>query len=67
MGYGFPTLLPSLGFGWRTRRFTLSLDGQFYTNEQANGLLRSVVGANFVARGIVAYRLGRNPDAAPAR
>ncbi|MET4076266.1 hypothetical protein [Hymenobacter sp. UYCo722] len=64
LGFGLPSLLPSLGLGWRARRCTLSLDGQFYINRNGEGALTRLVGTNFVARASVAYRLGRNPDAA---
>ena len=61
-GYGLPSLLPNLGLGWRARRFTLSLDGQLYTNRNGEGTFARLVGTNFVARASIAYRLGRNPD-----
>ena len=62
LGFGLPTLLPSLGLGWRARRCTLHLDGQLYTNRNGEGLFTRLVGTNFVARASIAYRLGRNPD-----
>ena len=62
LGYGWPSLLPSLGLGWRARRCTLSLDGQLYSSRDSDGALARVVGSNFVARASLAYRLGRNPD-----
>ena len=60
--YGSPALLPNLGLGWRSRRLTLSLDGQLYTRGNAESFFGSLVGSNFAARLGVAYRLGRNPD-----
>ncbi|GAA4050281.1 hypothetical protein GCM10022409_41320 [Hymenobacter glaciei] len=64
LGYGFPSLLPSLGLGWRAQRCTLSLDGQLYTNRNSEGAFSGIIGTNFVARAGIAYRLGRNPDSA---
>ncbi|GAB3649675.1 hypothetical protein GCM10027594_24940 [Hymenobacter agri] len=62
LGFGMPTLLPSLGLGWRAQRYTLGLDAQLYTNREPSGLYDRFVGTNFVARASLAYRLGRNPD-----
>ena len=66
--YQNPTALPWLALGWRARRVTLSLDGQFYLAPKENTVL---VGSNYSVRLGVAYRLGRSPDAtspsAPAR
>ena len=62
LGYVLPTLLPSLGLSWRTQRYTLSLDGQLYTDRESTGLYSYFVGTNFVARASLACRLGRHPD-----
>ncbi|GAB3295463.1 hypothetical protein GCM10027511_09260 [Hymenobacter humi] len=55
-----PTLLPNLGVGWRSRRLTISLDGQLYQSNDA--LDRSVIGTGVGIRLGTSYRLGRNPD-----
>ena len=60
--YGLPSLLPNLGLGWRSRRFTAGVDGQLYTNGDSQDLFGSLVGNNFAARLSLSYRLGRNPD-----
>ena len=65
LNYGLPTLLPSLGLGWRARRCTLSIDGQLYISRNGEGLYARFIGTNFVARASIAYRLGHNPDRAP--
>lgn len=61
--YAEPTLLPNVDLGWRSRRWTVSLDGQLYQLYRAD--------ANYALRLGMAYRLGRNPDdarrQAPAR
>ena len=85
VGYAAPTFLPNVTLGWRAQRLTVSLDGQLYADSRearrnagtvssgapANFFSGLFFGTNFAARLGVAYRLGRNPDAArpttPAR
>ena len=62
LGYGSPSLLPNLGLGWRSRRFTVGVDGQLYINSDSEGFIGSLVGSNFATRLSLSYRLGRNPD-----
>jgi hypothetical protein len=62
LGYATTTLLPGLGLGWRTGRFTLSLDGQLYISSDSDGLGGAFFGSNYAVRSGLAYRLGRNPD-----
>lgn len=62
--YGQPTLLPNVGLGWRSNRFTLSLDGQMYSADAdaSSGFWSNLFGSNFALRTAVGYRLGPNPD-----
>jgi hypothetical protein len=63
--YAMPTLLPNLSVGWRSRRLTLSLDGQMYIGSGINNFFGAFINSNFALRSSLAYRLGRNPDLAP--
>ena len=53
--------MPWLALGWRARRVTLSLDGQYYFAPKEQTVL---IGSNYSVRLGLGYRLGRNPDVA---
>ena len=59
--YQNPTALPWLALGWRSRRVTISLDGQYYFAPKEESIL---IGSNYSLRLGMSYRLGRNPDTA---
>jgi hypothetical protein len=62
-----PTVLPNLTLGWRTGRTTLSADAQIYRSSDYDEFVGNILGSNYAVRLSASYRLGRNPDAAPAR
>ncbi|GAA4365385.1 hypothetical protein GCM10023185_35610 [Hymenobacter saemangeumensis] len=61
--YAAPSLLPHLGLGLRSQRFTLSLDGQAYKSvaPENDG---TFFFANYALRLGLGYRLSRHPDQA---
>ncbi|WP_426061966.1 hypothetical protein [Hymenobacter sp. B1770] len=63
-----PTWLPNLAVGWRSSRFTLSLDGQLYRSRDKEGNISSTFfGTSSVVRVSTAYRLSRNRDELPQK
>jgi hypothetical protein len=65
--FATPTLFPNLAVGWRSQRFTVSVDGQMYVSSHGDdGLFKMLFDSNGALRASLSYRLGRNPDAATA-
>jgi hypothetical protein len=59
-------IMPSIGLGWRNRRFTASVDVQLYRDhsDPSQDYGPTFFGSNFALRTGVGYRLGRNSDEA---
>ncbi|MDO7851512.1 hypothetical protein [Hymenobacter convexus] len=62
-------ILPNIGLGFRSHRFTTSVDVQLYRdyNDDAQGYGTAFFGSNFALRAGLGYRLGRNSDEATKR
>ena len=58
--YYSPTFMPTIGLGWRSRRLTVSIDGQSYRGRYDDS---AFFGDNYAARLGISYRLGHSPDA----
>ncbi|MDO7846322.1 hypothetical protein Q5H92_08145 [Hymenobacter sp. M29] len=62
-------ILPNIGLGFRSKRFTTSVDVQLYRdyNDDSQGYGTAFFGSNFALRAGLGYRLGRNTDEATKR
>ena len=61
--YATTGIIPDISMGWRSKRVTITVDGQYYSSFLDVSQSQSS-GTQFSMRTGLSYRLGRNPDAA---